>query len=49
MILLMIVILLYYITKYKLFYYLGYIISIAWLFLFVFLLTACISVYINLF
>lgn len=49
MILLMIVILLYYITNYKLFYWFGWIIGIAWLGLLAFTLGTFISVYINLF
>ena len=49
MILLMIVILLYYITNYKLFYWFGWIIGIAWLGLLAFILGTFISVYINLF
>ena len=49
MILLMIVILLYYITDFKLLYYLGWIIGIAWLSVLVFILGTFISVYINLF
>ena len=49
MILLMIVILLYYITNFKLLYYLGWIIGIAWLSALAFTLGTFISVYINLF
>ena len=49
MILLMIVILLYYITNFKLLYYLGWIIAIGWLSALAFILGSFISVYINLF
>ena len=49
MILLMIVILLYYITNYKLFYWIGWIIAIGWLSVLAFILGTFISVYINLF
>ena len=49
MILLSIFILLYYITNYKIFYCLGWIIGIIWLGLIAFILGTFISVYINLF
>ena len=49
MILLMIVILLYYITNFKLLYYLGWIIAIGWLCVLAFIIGTIISVYINLF
>ena len=49
MILLMIVILLYYITNYKIFYWFGWIIGIGWLSALAFILGTFISVYINLF
>ena len=49
MILLMIFILLYYITNYKTFYYIGLIIGIGWLALLFFIIGTFISVYINLF
>ena len=48
MILLMIVILLYYITNFKLLYYLGWVIAIGWLSLLAFTIGTFISVYINL-
>ena len=49
MILLMIVILLYYITNFKIFYWFGWIIGIGWLSLLAFIIGTFISVYINLF
>ena len=49
MILLMIFILLYYITNYKIFYYIGLIIGIGWLASIAFIIGTFISVYINLF
>ena len=49
MILLTIFILLYYITNYKIFYWFGWIIGLAWLFVLAFILGTFISVYINLF
>ena len=49
MLLLMIVILLYYITNFKLLYYLGWVIAIGWLSVLAFILGTFISVYINLF
>ena len=49
MILLMIVILFYYITNWKIFYYIGYIIGLCWLFSIGFIIGTFISVYINLF
>ena len=49
MILLMIFILLYYITNYKIFYYLGWIIGLGWLVSLAFIIGTFISVYINLF
>ena len=49
MILLMIFILLYYITNYKIFYCFGWIIGIGWLASLAFMIGEFISVYINLF
>lgn len=49
MLLLMIVILLYYITNYKIFYWFAWIIGIGWLSALAFILGTFISVYINLF
>ena len=49
MILLMVVILLYHITNFKLLYYLGWVIAIGWLSVLEFIIGAFISVYINLF
>ena len=49
MLLLMIVILLYYITDFKLLYYLAWVIAIGWLSVLAFILGTFISVYINLF
>ena len=49
MILLMIFILLYYITNFKIFYWIGWIIAIGWLSTLAFILGTFISVYINLF
>ena len=49
MILLMIVILLYYITNFKIFYYIGYFIALCWLFSIGFIIGTFISVYIILF
>ena len=49
MILLMIFILLYYITNYKIFYWFGWIIGIGWLASIAFILYTFISVYNNLF
>ena len=49
MLLLMIDILLYYITNWKIFYWFGWIIVIGWLSTLAFILGAFISVYINLF
>ena len=49
MILLMIFILLYWITNYKIFYYIGLIIGVGWLVSLAFIIGTFISVYINLF
>ena len=49
MILVMIFILLYYITNYKTFFYIGLIIAIGWLALLFFIIGTFISTYINLF
>ena len=49
MILLMIFILLYYITNYKIYYYFGWIIGLGWLVSLAFIIGTFISVYINLF
>ena len=49
MLLLMIVILLYYITNFKLLYYLSWVIAIGWLSVLAFIIGTFISVYINLF
>ena len=49
MLLLMIDILLYYITNWKIFYWFGWFIVVAWLFVLAFTLGTFISVYINLF
>ena len=49
MVLLMFFILLYFITNYKIFYYIGLIIGVCWLGLLAFIIGTFISVYINLF